>query len=172
MDAIEELIRAYAFYELTPDKAGDSDLNTAGTAIIRRRRKGMPAYGKETRTAKGSNNAVYNALRAGKIIAAGEGTKIHEASYARVYYSEHAKKRDRAILLRYLLERAQRMTKNDLTKIMRANNIFFHYANAAAPHNDDIKANHDVFIIVSQTLDRLHHGTATRVGKMLSVLKN
>jgi len=172
MSAIDELIKAYAHYSLTPSKAGDADLSTKGRKVTRWRKKGQVCYGKETRVGRGSDGAVCAALMAAKIISAGEGRLSYQRAYSRVYYSDSARRYEHCVLAKYLLRRAQIMTKNDLMAIARAHSIFFHYAYAKAPHNDDCLKNDRVFLIVSRELDRLHHDAATRVGKMLSVIKN
>lgn len=174
MSATDELIRAYAHFTLTPDKAGDFDINArkaSKTALKRRRVLPSVCHGKETRTSPGSNHAVCAALRAGKIITAGEGKTDYEAAYSRVYYSDYAKSSDKRTLLMHLLARAYRRTK-DLEMMAAGHDVFRCYAAAQSAPNDLCISHSDLFYIVSTEIARLHHSTAMRVSKALRAMRS
>lgn len=177
MKAREALIRAYAFYTLKPDGAGDGDLGAKGGASIRRARtKRGPHWAVDPQKATQSkaksintNSIVCNALTAGKIISAAEGKDSKSGAYARIYYSDSPLKTDYTVLYGYLAGVCLNRLRGKIEDLRHADSLIRCFAQCVKPDHDQIVSNEKVYDILETLINGLDKSCLIRVGNWLSI---
>lgn len=165
MSAREALIRAYAFSTLKRDTGGDFDIGAKGTHDPIRRKSRCrftdPEHHRQTRQkAINTNNIVMNGLIAGKIIAAAEGSKKYQGAYSRIYYSDHPRRADNAILGAYLTKRLLETQKGTGRMIGASELILAYCTNRTPKHICDHVIKNDL----DRIIDYLDRGLRIRIG--------
>ena len=171
MSARDALIRAYAFGTLRTQSGGDHDIGAKATHDpVRRKSRGKftdPEHHRESKKKSiNTNNIVMNALIAGKIISAGEGKRPHQQAYARVYYSDSPRERDKSILGVYLTERLIEDLNLHMAPNKASRCIMAYCSNF--PYYPDEECKYEEFVI--NYISSLDRGCTTRVGNFLQSL--
>jgi len=181
MTARDELIKAYAFYTLRKDSAGDYDMGAAITHDPVRRKAQVRECGKvkykvdpyyfsdNNQKAVDTTRIVGAACRAGKIISAAEGEELHTQAYSRVYYSDSATNKDKAQLAHYLTKILRNRLGGRGHLLVHGYKVIVAFSKSKEPDHNDIMSNSLVYDVTRNLIINLDKGCLKRVSNWLSI---